>query len=236
MGQAESCHSDTIFGHGFKRFQYACVSSSRHFFPSSERTGMEDTNNIYIWCWDARPFPYFPKTAGKWSDADNWNHGHWLKGRVGLVSVAHVIKDLMERQGFTDYDVSEPMGLETGYKLDQSMSARSAIEPLGGLFFFDGIESDGKIVFRHKDRASVYSIPDDDLIISEGGEGASPFELTRGQESELPRSVRMLYIDSAADYRVASVPSRRLTTTSKNVTTISARLSWNRPRQSAWRK
>lgn len=179
---------------------------------------MLDTSKILFWCWDARPFPYYPKLGTLWGDADNWNRGHWLNGRAGLAPVPLVVRDLLERQGFTAYDISEITGTVTGYQIDQPMSARAAIEPLGGVFFFDGVESEGKIVFRRRDRPSVGSIVDDDLIGKDGKDDSSdnsPFEITREQESELPRSLRLQYVDAAADYRTASAPSRRLATTSK---------------------
>ncbi|MCL4743831.1 MAG: glycoside hydrolase TIM-barrel-like domain-containing protein [Burkholderiaceae bacterium] len=221
------------FSHGWRDdlIQRAFIEAHMQFWNDSNNNPtstvysgrMVSEADILVWCWDARPFPYFPKTAAKWSDADNWTFGHWLNGRAGLVSVDHVIRDLMQRQGFTDYDVSELQGLVAGYKIDQPMSARAAIEPLGGVFFFDGVESDGKIVFRHRDRPSVFSISDSDLIVpNNAGENNSPFELTRGQESELPRSVRVTYTDSAADYRTATAPSKRLTTTSQKDATITA--------------
>jgi hypothetical protein len=46
---------------------------------------MLDTANIYLWCWDARPFPFFPAFANIWGDAANYNLGHWLNGRLGAV-------------------------------------------------------------------------------------------------------------------------------------------------------
>jgi hypothetical protein len=33
---------------------------------------MVDTDNIYVWCWDARPYPFFPGRAAVWGDAGNW--------------------------------------------------------------------------------------------------------------------------------------------------------------------
>jgi hypothetical protein len=43
---------------------------------------MVDPARLHIWCWDARPFPAFPTQADAWSDAANWETGHWLNGRL----------------------------------------------------------------------------------------------------------------------------------------------------------
>ncbi|MEO0943251.1 MAG: glycoside hydrolase TIM-barrel-like domain-containing protein [Pseudomonadota bacterium] len=42
---------------------------------------MVDTSRIYAYCWDARPFPWFPLRADIWGDAPNYYRGHWLNGR-----------------------------------------------------------------------------------------------------------------------------------------------------------
>ena len=43
---------------------------------------MVDLDHVYIYTWDARPYPYFPEYAQVWSDAPNWMYGHWLDGKL----------------------------------------------------------------------------------------------------------------------------------------------------------
>jgi hypothetical protein len=50
---------------------------------SSQYTGrMVDVNRIYIYTWDARPYPFFPDLTGVWSDGLNYSVGDWITGRV----------------------------------------------------------------------------------------------------------------------------------------------------------
>lgn len=42
---------------------------------------MVDTSRIYIYNWDARPFPEFPTLTNVWGDGPNWERGHWITGR-----------------------------------------------------------------------------------------------------------------------------------------------------------
>ncbi|MFF2481504.1 glycoside hydrolase TIM-barrel-like domain-containing protein [Paenibacillus sp. NPDC058071] len=37
--------------------------------------------NVFVWTWDARPFPAFPLSSF-WSDGGNWEKGHWLQGKT----------------------------------------------------------------------------------------------------------------------------------------------------------
>lgn len=43
---------------------------------------MLENDQISIWTWDARPYPYFPLRGDVWGDAPNWTLGHWLTGRL----------------------------------------------------------------------------------------------------------------------------------------------------------
>ncbi len=44
------------------------------------KRNMVDTSRLYIYAWDARPYPEFPEQAFIWSDAPNWYRGHWITG------------------------------------------------------------------------------------------------------------------------------------------------------------
>ncbi|MEL8056086.1 MAG: glycoside hydrolase TIM-barrel-like domain-containing protein, partial [Pseudomonadota bacterium] len=52
-----------------------------------------------VWAWDGRPFPHWPTLTSVWSDGPNWQFGHWLNGRTGLISLSEVVGDLAERAG-----------------------------------------------------------------------------------------------------------------------------------------
>lgn len=43
---------------------------------------MVDLSRMYIYTWDARPYPLFPENTFIWSDGENWARGHWLTGRL----------------------------------------------------------------------------------------------------------------------------------------------------------
>ena len=48
---------------------------------------MVDVSRLYVWAWDARPYPAFPLRGDRWSDHGNWHYGHWLNGRIGAPDV-----------------------------------------------------------------------------------------------------------------------------------------------------
>ncbi|MBL8564733.1 MAG: glycoside hydrolase/phage tail family protein [Hyphomicrobiaceae bacterium] len=170
---------------------------------------MVDTSRIYVYAWDARPFPAFPANIETWSDADNWRLGHWLSGRIAGAPLSHVIDALMDDFGHENYDASGLFGIVPGYVVDRVMSARDALEPLGLAYFFDPLESGGRIVFRQRASApAVMRLGLDDLVEQRAEDAL--LMLTRGQETELPASTKISYLGAGGDYRQAVAESRRL--------------------------
>ncbi|MDP3554880.1 glycoside hydrolase/phage tail family protein [Methylocystis sp.] len=170
---------------------------------------MVDPARLHIWCWDARPFPAFPTQTDAWSDAANWETGHWLNGRLegapldrllpalaGAVSAPEIVTQRPDVAGFLD-----------GYVLERPMSPREAIDPLAALFGFDAVASGGALRFVDRRGKPVRQIDEDDLV---SGKTGSLVTLARAQESELPQEIALSFSDSENDFQMARVLSRRL--------------------------
>ncbi len=175
---------------------------------------MIDTVNIYAWTWDARPYPQFPTSTLTWRDGPNWRRGHWLNGRLGLVPLSDVVADITKGLGVT-VDVSEVNGIVRGYTLDAVMSPRDALTPLMQIFLFDSVETSGVIRFIQRGGPVVKTLSLDDLVdLSDNGnsqqDSGSFYTITRAQETDLPRTVHLQFLDPDNDYQVADVYSRRL--------------------------
>ena len=169
---------------------------------------MVDVERIHVWAWDARPFPAFPSLGGLWRDAANWEKGHWLNGRIEGAPVDKLVKEVTRDALPTGrMTVGEVDGFVDGFALDRVMSTRAALEPLCALFGFDALMSGG--VFTLKNRAERRSVDlnENDLVPDQEGR---LLQLTRAQESELPRELSLGFTDGARDYQQASVLSRRL--------------------------
>lgn len=198
--------------------------------PTSSVYGgpMIPLDRIFVYCWDARPYPAFPLASDVWGDTGNWELGHWLTGRIAGGALDEVVAALLEDFGFARYDVSALTGFLEGYALDAIMSARAALQPLELAFFFDSIESGAAIRFAHRGRAgSLATFEPQDLVDADGSGAAELFELTRGQESELPVSAKVTYVDTALDYRQAVAEARRLAVRSERVATASLPIALN---------
>jgi len=179
--------------------------------PTSALYGapMIDLDNIYVYAWDARPYPAFPNNRLAWGDGENWRHGHWLNGRIASQPLDAAVGDILSAHGFARIDADALVGVVPGYVIDQIMSAREALQPLELAYFFDSIESGGRIVFRHRgiDPPALALSPD---TTAELKPGAELITLVRAQETDLPASARISYASSERDYRRAVAEARRL--------------------------
>jgi hypothetical protein len=186
--------------------------------PVSTLTGkpMVDLDHIYVYAWDARPYPAFPANTDLWSDGTNWHLGHWLNGRFASAPLSDTIAALMRDYGFDQFQCETLVGIVHGYTIDRVMSAREALHPFELAYFIDTLESDGKVVLRQRGLAGpAVALSPSDLVETKAS--SALLRLTRGQETELPASAKIRYLSATNDYRQAVAESRRLTGASGRV-------------------
>ncbi len=176
---------------------------------------MVDPGHVFVWCWDARPFPAFPDLADVWSDGANWETGHWLNGRIDGVPLDRLVAAIL-----ADHEVPPAAslaldGFVDGYVVDRPMAARDALEPLARLYGFEAVAGAGTLRFQPRGGRAVATLTANDLVPGRDGEMV---RLRRAQDSELPREVRIGFTDGDGDYRRAAAASRRLVGASRRET------------------
>ena len=167
---------------------------------------MVDPERIFLWAWDARPYPQFPARTDVWADGINYDRGHWLNGRIGAVPLGALIQSVCQSYGFADVDAGGVEGLIDGYGIDRGMSARDALEGLLAAYGIDAVESNGVLRFFMRKRAAAATVAEIGLV--EIDAEAPLYLLKRAQETELPANVKLSYIESGLDYRLAAVEAK----------------------------
>jgi hypothetical protein len=165
---------------------------------------MVATDRMFLWAWDARPYPYFPGDFETWSDGENYARGHWLNGRVTTRALSAVIKEICVDAGVTDIDVSNVYGLVRGYALEGGETARQALQPLLLAYGVDAIEKDGVLVFRNRTGLTQEALAEENLA---WGEAPSLLGKSRASEAEVSGRVRLTYVDADGDYEVRGTES-----------------------------
>jgi hypothetical protein len=179
--------------------------------PVSTVTGkpMVDLARIHVYAWDARPYPAFPQRRDIWKDADNWVVGHWFNGRASSAPVPALVSAILTDYGFTAFDATSLLGTASGLVIDRVMSAREALQPLELAFFFDVVESEGRLRFQPRAaRAPLVTISTNELVETRPGDPL--LSLTRAQETDLPRTAKVAFISSDDTYPQAVVEASRI--------------------------
>lgn len=169
--------------------------------------GMVDADHIFVWTWDARPYPVFPQMTSVWNDGENWRLGHWLTGRLGASTLADTIAAILLDHGFADFDVSDVCGDLTGYVQAETASARQMLSPLVEGFLLDVTEAEGRLIFRSRTKASV-AVKTIRVLAEREGEAA--WSETRGHDSDFAAEAVLGFANPDLDYEQASVRSRRI--------------------------
>jgi hypothetical protein len=175
--------------------------------PVSSLTGapMIDMDRVFVWAWDARPYPWFPNVDEMWSDGPNYRRGHWINGRVSGRTLASVVAEICKRSGLQDYDVSTLYGFVRGYLAPDVADARRALQPLMMAYGFDAIERDGVLVFRNRAGARVRSLETTQMALHD--DLGSEVVQSRSSEAEMSGRVRLNFVEADGDYRNISEES-----------------------------
>ncbi|WP_353272569.1 glycoside hydrolase TIM-barrel-like domain-containing protein [Wolbachia endosymbiont (group A) of Urophora cardui] len=98
----------------------------------------EMVEKMFLWAWDARPFPYFPNLCDVWTDCHNWQTGHWIQGKLSQLNISDVLLDLLQKTGLksNQFDTGGVKGLLSGYVINDQQPVRSIIKMLQSCYFF----------------------------------------------------------------------------------------------------
>ena len=184
--------------------------------------GSNMVERMFVWTWDARPFPYWPDLTAVWSDGVDWKTGHWLQGKLGTSSLAAILLDVCERAGLTadNVDVSRISEQVDGFIINGQQTFRTTIEILQSAYFFDAVESDNILKFIPRGGSPAYNIAEDEIIASDHTNSGEFFTVTRTQEIELPKRINVVYLTRLSNYQSAAQYSQREVTSSLETFTI----------------
>lgn len=158
--------------------------------------------------WDSRRFSLYGLEGG-----DKPYRIHLGSAEAEGVTLANIVEDLCVLSGLqsgSDIDVSELVDTTVqGYVVAGQQTSRASIQPLSDMYFFDGVESDYKLRFLDRGRASSLTLEEDDFVVS-GDDAERSYTQTRVQESEIPTSVQFTYLDPGNEYQVGAQQASRV--------------------------
>lgn len=156
-------------------------------------------DEVLVWAWDGRPFPHWPNLSSVWSDGPNWQFGHWLNGRSGLISLDEVVGDLAKRAGVSA-DVSALAGFVDGYALEGVSDLRTAFAPLEAAYGLSLVENEGVLTFR-QGHGSVQAISVEETVQDSLG-------FDRTLLDKKPGRIVITYVSGEGAYETATAEAR----------------------------
>lgn len=142
------------------------------------------------------------------------------------VYLKDVVEAVLEDSGLTsdDYDCTALASIEIdGFVKNNVGSARALLAPLQQAFFFDIIQSDGKIKMVTRGGSSIVTIPYDDIGAVEKLDSEDPpvaIGFTRMQDRELPKEISLNYLAENRNYDIAVQRTVNTVTDSDNEMTV----------------
>ncbi len=198
----------------FQAQREALNASLRYLQARNAKEGNSDLiPKSFIWCWDARPFSFWPDLENIWKDNMLWAIGHWVNGKLGNSTLGAIVGELFQLTGLnkSDFDVTRLTETVEGYIILQPITVRAALEQLAAAYFFDVVESDGILKCIPRGGSSSLSISQDELIPTDKNGVQDTLEIVRAQELELPQRVNVTYIDRPFNYDPMTQSSQRQT-------------------------
>ncbi len=163
---------------------------------------MLDCDRLFIWAWDARPFPAFPYNTDLWADSVNWHTGHWLNGRLSTMAVNEIWEEIVDDDiVFVSDNVDVTID---GYVVDRQMPRRNILEPLLYALGLDMVQSNGQLKIAARHNAFIHNISQADLL-------DAPVRVSkkRNDMQRLPNILQLHYIRDDGAYELASVTARK---------------------------
>jgi hypothetical protein len=156
--------------------------------------------NAFVWCYDLRPYPFFPQRKDVWSDGDLWQRGHWLNGKLGANTFNEIVRELCVRSGVLEEELEFECTDERveGMCINNAFPFGKYIDILCDVFSVKLVQSSKGLKFSSIQVANKQKVKSKSLIkIKKSGVGGYDEEASL---AGLPSSISFSFIDKFNKY------------------------------------
>ncbi len=157
---------------------------------------------MFLWCYDARPYPYFPLSQNIWSDGNLWTYGHWVNGKLGRCLLRKIVEDLMSRLNLENtiaINTDQLTQSVDGFIINSNITIIDALKILQQCYFFDIVEKEHEMKFLARGYANPVEIDDEEILLN-GTE--KQITIKRNDEFDIQNNISFSFISSINDYDV----------------------------------
>lgn len=195
-GRSDAAQQAFLAAH-FKHWQDPSTNPVSNLYGAP----MVDFQRLYLWCWDARPYPAFPQNGELWADGAAWQTGHWLNGRLSGAGIQDLIAEVIADAGLPPARFDAVSGTVQGFMIEEPASARSVLEPLCDLFGVVALEDEGFLTFIGAGLGLSNATAIDDMVVPD--DEAPTIERQRQPGDIVPGEVELGYRDPTQDHQAA---------------------------------
>ncbi len=181
---------------------YVDYESQNNAIIATENYWKENSDiveNKFLWTWDARPYPFFPRFSSLWADSPNWQYGHWINGKVTSSYIGDITSLVFEKSGINNFEDGGLSGVVHGMVLKGGQTAKSILSSLALLYNFRIFQHNGKVIGRNIKNLEHKEIDEENILIDE--EQAEILESQNIQGSAV-RKVTLYFYDINKDYNI----------------------------------
>lgn len=155
--------------------------------------------NLFLWTWDARPYPHYPTLSKIWADGAKWEKGHWVNGKFGLSKLTDILAEICAMAGIEKDKVcfTKISDIVDGFVLDEVVRVKDVVSLLSRFYFFDVVEENGKIHFISSKHVNKERVDHLDLIYHSNKD---LLNIIRKEEQRLPQRIELIYSDKTLNY------------------------------------
>ncbi len=164
-------------------------------------------DGIFVWNWDARPWPDFPMRESVWKDGPNHATGHWISGRISSGALSEAVAEVVEQSGLTSFDVSRLSDQVDGYLVDSFATGRELLQPLALVHAF-GVRQSRDLLEMIVESEDAEKILEVDGLVLDLMSQTSAITRQIGAEAADVGTVQVYYSRGDLDFRLGVSEAR----------------------------
>ncbi|KJV68657.1 glycoside hydrolase/phage tail family protein [Candidatus Neoehrlichia procyonis] len=191
-------------------YHYPTISN-KHVDFSAQKIAIQGTletwkssemiEKMFLWGWDARPYPSFPNMQDNWHDTKNWETGYWIEGKITLITLADIIQDILYKVNLSNdsFTITNLHNTVEGYTIASYQSVQSILKDLQDIYRFNIIEENNKLIIAQDNHQNITKIPLEDIIPNKNN---SQNVISIINNTEFINKINLLYISKQPNYQI----------------------------------
>lgn len=186
------------WGNADFRAQYVAIKGTVERWSNSNYV-----ERMFLWYWDARPYPYFPSLSNIWPDTDKWKLDHSVQGKIGTLNLSDILRYVFSKNNVSV--VADKLNQYVDGFIISNKDLIDVVKDLSTCYFFDTIQDSDIFIATPRFNNSYISIPDYDLLQQEN---KSTIIISRSGDNSLPKEIILRYFGKIYNIGIFAASAR----------------------------